>query len=216
MLIADKLRPEIVSFSKELGVNPSLLQAIIKAECKFSNGFLYSYDEKGREVKEPVILYECHVAYRLYAKKFGEARAREVANRYPDILNPNPYGSKSNPRKYGKYTEQHARLQRAVALVGRDIALQSCSWGVGQIMGENWDELGYKSLQEFVTAMYDGEVKQLEAMIKFIRTKKGLLDAIKRLDFQKIAYLYNGEGYAKNQYDVKIKQYFNEYRGIYG
>ena len=39
---------------------------------------------------------------------------------------------------------------------------------------------------------------------------------IKAKDIKKIALLYNGTQYAKNQYDVKISQYYKQFRGKYG
>ena len=209
MYISEILRPEILEYSKGLGVEPSLLQAIIQTECKYESGFVEG-------TKEPIILYECHVAYRLTVKALGKEKADSLARLQPDIINPYPYNTKYNKYKYGLISEQHKKFQKAIDLVGKPIAVQSCSWGIGQIMGENWWNLGYKSIQEFINCMYASEVKQLDAMIRFIKTKKGLLQAIKAKDIKKIALLYNGTQYAKNQYDVKISQYYKQFRGKYG
>lgn len=209
MYISEILRPEILEYSKLLSVEPSLLQAIIQTECKHESGFLEG-------TKEPIILYECHVAYRLAVNSLGKEKADALVKLRPDIINPYPYRTKYNPRSYGELSKQHKKFQDAIALVGKPIAVQSCSWGIGQIMGENWWSLGYKSIQEFINCMYASESKQLDAMIRFIKTKKGLLQAIKAKDMKKIALLYNGTNYAKNQYDVKINQYYKQFRGKYG
>lgn len=79
-------------------------------------------------------------------------------------------------------------------------------------MGFHWKSLGYNSLQEFVNAMYESEAKQVEAMMKFIKAN-GLLVHLKSKNWVKFARGYNGVGYAKNNYHIKLANAYNKYKG---
>jgi hypothetical protein len=137
---------------------------------------------------EPTILFERHVFSRLTKGKF-DAQA-------PDISNPKPGG-------YGKTSAQHGRLAKAVAL-DRTAALMSASWGVFQIMGENYKQAGFSTVQEYITAMYRSEQEHLKALVAFIKADSRLLVAIRVKNFTRFAQVYNGPGYAKNEYDKKM------------
>ncbi len=91
----------------------------------------------------------------------------------------------------------------AAAQYHRASALESASWGIGQVMGYHWEILGYASLQAFINAMYKDEVLKLEAMCQYIQVN-GLVNALKNKDWKAFASGYNGAAYAKNSYDVKL------------
>ena len=78
-------------------------------------------------------------------------------------------------------------------------------------MGFHWKSLGYESLQAFINDMYESEAKQLEAMIRFIKVN-GLLLALKNKDWVKFARGYNGSGYAKNKYHIKLANAYAKYK----
>ncbi|RKG39934.1 N-acetylmuramidase family protein, partial [Acinetobacter sp. WCHAc060007] len=103
---------------------------------------------------------------------------------------------------YGLYSAQHGRLN-AAAQYHRASALESASWGIGQVMGYHWKSLGYESLQAFINAMYKDEASQLEAMCRYIKVN-GLVNSLKNKDWKAFARGYNGSAYAKNNYDVKL------------
>lgn len=172
--------------AKEYGIAVPALRAVMEVECK-SKGF----NSDG----SPVILFERHKFYEgLVAIKWA-TKAKEWYKLYPDICNPVMGG-------YGKESAQHNRLERAVAL-NRDVALQSASWGLGQVMGSNWQSLGYPSLQAFINAMYADEVSQLDAMCRFIKVNN-LIRHIKNNDWTAFAKAYNGPKYYVNDYDNKL------------
>ena len=79
-------------------------------------------------------------------------------------------------------------------------------------MGFNWQLCGYKSLQEFINAMYHSEQKQLDAFCNFLKSR-GLVDELRRRDWEGFAKGYNGPGYAKNQYHIKMKRAYYKYAG---
>lgn len=153
----------------------------------------------------PIILFERHIMYRQVRDKFGEARAKELAGKFPDIINTTPGG-------YGKTSEQPGRLDRAAKL-DRDCALQSASWGLFQIMGFHWKLLGYATLQAFINAMYRSEGEHLNAFVRFVKANPGMHRALQRLDWAAFARAYNGPAYEKNAYHTKLANEFKKAGG---
>ena len=179
--------------AEKLGIAPATLQAIHEVECRGSG---FNPDQT------PVILYERHKFYeRLLAIKWI-TKAKEWAKQYPDLCNP-------NSGHYGKYSEQHGKLERASKL-NRAVALESCSWGIGQVMGYHWKDLGYTSLQAFINAMYKDEASQLDAMCRYIKANN-LVNALKNKDWKAFALGYNGKAYAKNKYDIKLENAYKKF-----
>ena len=153
----------------------------------------------------PKILYEPHIMHRLLTKKNYITIRNNLMKAHPNLCYPR-WGT----YKYGAESIQHRRLEIA-SQFNRDTALESCSWGLGQVMGFHWKSLGYESLQAFINDMYESEAKQLEAMIRFIRVN-GLLLALKNKDWVKFARGYNGSGYAKNKYHIKLANAYAKYK----
>lgn len=153
----------------------------------------------------PKILYEPHIMYRLLTKKNYITIRNNLMKAHPNLCYPR-WGT----YKYGAESIQHKRLEVA-SQFNRDTALESCSWGLGQVMGFHWKSLGYESLQAFINDMYESEAKQLEAMIRFIKVN-GLLLALKNKDWVKFARGYNGSGYAKNKYHIKLANAYDKYK----
>ena len=90
--------------AKELNCEIAAIKAVAEVESK-SDGFL--------PTDEPVILFERHIFSKLTKGLFDKS--------HPNISNPTPGG-------YGTVSQQHKRLQAAVAL-DRNAALMSASWG---------------------------------------------------------------------------------------
>lgn len=84
--------------------------------------------------------------------------------------------------------------------------LKATSWGMFQIMGENYARCGSENLKDFVAAMCRNEVEQLKLLAGFINNKPPLLKAVRAKDWAKIAYYYNGENYRINKYDEKLQK----------
>lgn len=205
---------QIAYQAKSLGVETAALRAVHEVEAK-GNGFLAS--------GEPVILFERHIFYRKLREMNYPNLAKLFFARRPDLCNPSAGG-------YGKTSEQHNRLKQAQDLLlqvlplldpnkssdkkiieqVRACALMACSWGIGQVMGMNWESLGYPSLQDFINDMYESEAKQLEAMCRFIKVN-GLVDEMQRKDWVTFARVYNGVAYRKNQYDIKLAKAYAKF-----
>ncbi len=192
--IMKKLTEEqIQSQARALGIEAAALKAVIEVECKGS-GF--------NSDNTPVILFERHVMrQRLIAN--GQLKVvDQMMIKRPDLCSKTAGG-------YGLYSAQHGRLN-AAAQYHRASALESASWGIGQVMGYHWQSLGYKSLQAFVNAMYKDEASQLDAMCRYIKVN-GLINALKNKDWKAFARGYNGVAYAKNSYDIKLANAYKKW-----
>lgn len=142
--------------------------------------------------RRPPILYERHIFSRLTKSKFDDG----------DISDPTPGG-------YGPGgATQYDRLARAIEL-DREAALESASWGLGQIMGMNYQAAGFNSVEAMVAAMCDTEDAQLLAFASFLKASK-LDTALKIHDWTSLARGYNGPSYAQNQYDTKLRGEFQK------
>ncbi|NWK74954.1 N-acetylmuramidase family protein [Acinetobacter sp. SwsAc6] len=186
---------QILSQAKALGVEATALKAVIEVECK-SSGFNAN--------NTPVILFERHVMrQRLIAN--GQSKiADQMMIKRPDLCSKTDGG-------YGLYSAQHGRLN-AAAQYHRASALESASWGIGQVMGYHWKSLGYESLQAFINAMYKDEASQLDAMCRYIKVNS-LVNSLKNKDWKAFAHGYNGSAYAKNSYDVKLANAYKKWGG---
>ena len=164
-----------------LGVDAATVWAMLSVET-LGRGFLPD--------RRPQILFERHVFHGLTGGQFDQD--------YPDISNSQPGG-------YGPSgAAQYPRLARAVAL-DQDAALKSTSWGLGQVMGENYAIAGFADVGSMVQAMAASEDSQLTAVVGFI-TSNGLQKALQDRHWAAYAQGYNGAGYAKNSYDTRLAQ----------
>ena len=186
---------QIRELARQNGIEYAALKAVVEVEAS-GNGFVGN---------APKILFEPHIMYRLLTQKNYITIRNNLMKAHPSLCYPR-WGT----YKYGTVASQHDRLAKAAAF-NRDTALESCSWGLGQVMGFHWKSLGYESLQAFVNAMYESEAKQLDAMSRFIKVNK-LLDALKSKNWTAFARGYNGAGFAKNAYHTKLAAAYNKYK----
>src|SRR5512140_3205056 len=127
-----------------LGATPEALWAVLSVE---TSGCGYLQDRR------PKILFERHYFHRLTGGKFDAVD--------PDISAPTAGG-------YGPSgAHQYARLEAAIQL-DRGAALQSASWGLGQIMGANHAAAGFDDVEKMVSAFVESEDQQLLGMSNFI------------------------------------------------
>lgn len=162
-----------------LGAEAPCLWAVLNVE---TSGCGFQPDRR------PRILFERHI---FSARTQGRFNAT-----HPDVSNP-VRGGYDQPSK-----DQYERLNQALAL-DRQAALQSASWGIGQVMGSNAQEVGYPDAEAMVRAMCESESAQIQVMSAFI-VRKGLHKALQRQDWAAFALGYNGPSYRDNQYDAKL------------
>ena len=170
--------------SRKLGVFAPEIWTVLAVETS-GCGFLAD--------KRPQILFERHVFHRLTGGKYDDG----------NISDPTPGG-------YGpRGAQQYARLAAAVAK-DRTAALQSASWGIGQIMGTNYARAGFASVEDMVTAMCESEDQQLAAMGSFL-ISTSLHHSLQAHDWSSFARGYNGPNYAINRYDIRLNGEFQKY-----
>lgn len=173
-----------------IGVGEDELHAFMDVEAAGSG-----FDSQGR----PKMLFEPHVFYRNLS---GSKRATAVASglAYPR------WGERPYPK------DSYPRLMAAIA-INETAALLSASWGLTQILGENFRMAGFDYVYDMVQAFMADEENQLEACVKFL-IAAGIDDDLRAHRWDVVARVYNGAGYAKNQYDVRMAQTFAKWANI--
>ena len=178
-----------------LGVPLAAIMAINQVESR-GTGFT----DNGR----PVVLFERHVMReRLLAHGLTAQAVQALEDQSPGLVNHKPGGYVGGTAEYQRLL--YAKTLHEVA------ALESASWGLFQIMGYHWERLGYASADEFAERMGRNEVEHLEAFVRFIEADSALHKALKTRSWKTFAKLYNGPGYEKNLYDVKLSRAYAEF-----
>ena len=96
----------------------------------------------------------------------------------------------------------------------KQLKLMATSFGIAQIMGWHYPELGYESIEDMVNDYKNSDEKQIISFFKFIKIYRGgrffqvLRNSAGGKNFRKIAKYYNGAGYRKNRYHIKLKTYY--------
>lgn len=162
-----------------LGTRPSSLWAVITVE---TSGFGFLSDRR------PKIRYERHIFHKRTGGKFSR--------RFPDISSSIMGGNTAS------VANEYLRLQQAMAL-DRRAALESTSWGLGQVMGFNASKIGYAGAEEMVAEFVQGEDAQLIGMQRYMLARAELAAAFKDKQWDRFAFFYNGKGslhtnYARN------------------
>lgn len=175
-------KEKYIEYGNKYNIDPAKIKAVADIESRGSG-----FHPDG----QPVILFEAHVFSRLTGRKYDSSHPHISSRRW-------------NRKLYKGGVKEHERLVEAVSL-DRDAALQSASWGVFQIMGFNYKLCGKETVQDFINAVYKDEESHYELFFEFIKNNK-LIEHLKNENWAGFARRYNGPGYAKNKYDVKLKE----------
>ncbi|YBV96555.1 N-acetylmuramidase family protein [Phyllobacteriaceae bacterium JZ32] len=185
---------EIIAAAERAGVEPAALLAVAEVEC----GGRTTAKVDGRD--EPLIRFEGHYFdRRLTGKKQAEARQQGLAA-------PKAGGIKNPATQAGRWQ----LLDRAIRL-DRRAALESVSWGLGQVMGAHWQWLGYPSVDALVAEARSSVAGQIRLMLRFIE-KSGLVEVLNRHDWAGFARRYNGPLHHQYAYDRKMAKAWKIYR----
>jgi len=171
-----------------LGVSESEVWAVLTVETR-AFGFFQD--------RRPQILFERHIFHRLTNGTHDSAHA--------GISNAKAGGYVGGS---GEYT----RLENAMSL-DREAALQSASWGIGQVMGFNYQVAGFVNIDNMVAAMVKDENAQLLAVANFIKGNN-LAGALQRQNWVSFARGYNGAEFKKNEYDTRLAAAHAKYKII--
>lgn len=171
-----------------IGCEEAAIRAVCSVEARGSG-----FDVKNR----PIVLFEPHVFFRNLA---GDQRQRAVAEGLAyAVWQPGHYPATQDAR--------YDQLARACA-INDPAALMAASWGIGQVLGENFRMCGFNTPQDLVAKCVESEGGQLDVMTGFI-VGKGLGKYLSSKDWAGFARGYNGSSYAKNQYDVKLRRAYD-------
>lgn len=118
-------------------------------------------------------------------------------------------GMVKNPKKMA---DRYAMLDGMIG-IDKNAALESCSWGLGQVMGSNWKTLGYASVMKLVDEAKSSVSGQVRLMGRYIE-KFGLVGDLKAKNWADFARQYNGRNYKVNQYDVLMAEAYETF--LYG
>lgn len=162
-----------------------MLRAVIAVESG-GTGFL----PDGR----PRILLEGHLLWR-------RLRVRGIspvglARQHPTLCFPS-----WTRRWYRGGTGEWERLERVIRFGAgqpewegyKKAGLESCSWGLFQLLGMNYAAAGFRNVYELKHAHEAGEPEQLAAILRWMGTN-GLLGALRRKDWIRFTRGYNGPG----------------------
>jgi len=150
---------------------------------------------------KPKILFEPHI--------FGKKTHHRYDVSFPDVSCRHRLPRGHGVHEYGNLEDQWTKLKLA-ALLDREVAIESASWGRFQIVGKNWEQTGAKSLDAFLIGMFTSERSQLDGFVTFVKNKR-LDGPLKRLDWPAFASGYNGSDFHRDNYDGKIAQ---KYRAL--
>ena len=156
----------------------------LAAISQVESGALGGFAADGR----PIVLFERHI--------FSRKTNHQYDASHPTVSALSPGGY---PRSQA---ERWAQVEEAYAL-DPEAALQSTSFGMYQVLGQNYARSGYDNTHEFVAALSRSPAAQLEAFEGFIRGNN-LADEVQNKDWAGFAMRYNGPGYAANHYDARM------------
>lgn len=180
--------------AEELGIEVATMKCVVEVEAGTShNGFV--------ALGKPIINFDISLFKKFLRKKGISYRKhlKKEAFKKPDI---SKYGS------YGK--AQWARLESA-RQIDSITANEATFWGMFQIGGFNWKRCGCKSLDEFIYKMCDSEAMQLELFAQFCKSSN-LVKYLRKKEWSKFAYKYNGPSYKSRGYHKKLKTKYNKHK----
>lgn len=175
--------------ARRLNCDAAAIRAVAVQESMGRTGYLPD--------RRPRILFEAHW--------FGKLTRHRWDRTHPNISTDH-----WDVSLYRGGALEYERLHEAASL-NRHVALQSASWGRFQIMGFNHANAGSATVEDFVEAMCDSEDKQLEAFVRLVTLNGRMLKALQQKQWGLFAYLYNGEEYRRNQYDVHMARYYERF-----
>lgn len=111
--------------------------------------------------------------------------------------------TKWQSNKVGNQAAEWKAFNSAFA-ISKEAAMKSTSLGMMQLMGFHYADIGFKTVGEMWDYAKVSEYNQVSLAIRWIKTVKPLDQAIKNMDWQKIAYYYNGTNFQAFRYDSRL------------
>jgi len=226
--------------SNEIGIDIPTIKSLVKVESGGSGflsngkpkilfeGHIFWRELRKRGLDPKNILNQSKKINSSTSKSISSYGSNTDIDEYLSLSSPNEINNKSNKSfmkisedlsdvLYKKWTKQYylggikeyERLDKAKN-IHEEAALASASWGSFQIMGFNYKKAGYSSVKEFVTDQVNIN-GQIKSFLNFIKNDNRMLKALKKKNWAKFASLYNGPAYKKNEYDIKLKKYYDKF-----
>lgn len=193
MFKADELTI-IDALARENAIEPAALYAIISIESGGKTATIIHGEAK------PLIRFEGHYFdRRLKGAQKTKARNQKLA--HPKA------GRIKNPHSQSARYQLLAKAQK----IDHQAAIESTSWGLGQVMGAHWNWLGYASADALMEEALSGFEGQLRLMLRFI-IKSNLKPKIQMRDWKGFARIYNGPNFRKNLYDTKLARAYARFK----
>ena len=98
-------------------------------------------------------------------------------------------------------------LEQAIKL-DADAAVQACSWGAFQVMGNCWKTAKFSSPHAMLLQVYQRSAAHLQLFAGYIQ-QNNLASALETRDWATFARRYNGSDYATGRYDEKLKECYD-------
>lgn len=162
--------------AKLLGVSPEIILAVARVES-------------GSDINQ--FLFEPHVFSRLTGHHYDST--------HPHVSYPIWDRKKYPTTKLGRQLQ----FENAIMLDALK-AYESASWGLFQIMGFNYEVLGYSSALSMATDLKASTVANMRAFGDIIKYMN-LVKILQNKKWDKFARVYNGPGFKSNNYDIKIE-----------
>lgn len=189
-MIRDSIVRALVKAAKSHKVRPSAILALVEVETAGN-----PFEADGHT---PNFLFERHVFYRELGKISAALRSKAVRM---GLAHPS-----WQPKT--QYKDERTSGQRMILLgkamsVNEEAAKASASWGLGQIMGNEYPEVQLSSACELFTFSSGNVDNQIELIFRLLKSK-GIIDAMNAKNWARVALRWNGPGYRKNAYDTKL------------
>jgi hypothetical protein len=183
---------DVVNIAALNGIPAPALLAVVEIE---SGGQPFEPDGE-----TPRFLFERHVFHRALRKRAPHLLAQAEA---AGLAVPN--WSRANYADMRSSADRLRILQRAMD-IDTECANIACSWGLGQILGENAGGLRYGSATEMrrhFSAAEGGRPAQIDGMMRFIESKN-LTRHLRNGAWTPFAIGYNGKRQAEHNYDGRL------------
>lgn len=200
---------------------------ILYERHKFSIKTDHRFSAKYPDISLPVAYYNKNTAYVVADKEYKKSRGvpddvnyfraiskaddkstKDAAVGFNDLLKDG--NATKEKDAYVNGVANYKRLGKAYQLES-SAALESCSWGAFQIMGEYWKPMKYSSIYEFVKAVSRSPKEQVKAFVLYIKyVNPAIKKYLKEKDWAAVAKAYNGPRYKDHNYDTKFSNAYEK------
>lgn len=187
---------DIQRFSERYQIEPAAVKAVLDIEAgKYHNGF--------SEPCLPLINFDQKLFRQRLAKTGVNMSA--IRQQYPELFVAPAIS------KYGtQQRKEHALLEQAREINDR-LAVECTFWGMFQIGGFCWQKCGAPDVDVFVKEMSRSERDQL-AMFGILLENTGMLELVRKKQWERFARAYNGPSYKARGYDRRLIKAYNKYK----